>query len=33
LRPRKWGLERVLFGSDYFAYGGETPRPAHDMLT
>jgi predicted TIM-barrel fold metal-dependent hydrolase len=32
-RLRKWGIDHVLFGSDYFAYGGETPRQALDILT
>ncbi len=32
-RLRKWGIDHVLFGSDYFAYGGETPRQALDVLT
>jgi predicted TIM-barrel fold metal-dependent hydrolase len=31
-RLRKWGIERVLFGSDYFAHVGETPRQALDTL-
>jgi predicted TIM-barrel fold metal-dependent hydrolase len=32
-RLRKWGIDHVLFGSDYFGYGGETPREALDVLT
>ncbi|MEZ4869512.1 MAG: amidohydrolase family protein [Caldilineaceae bacterium] len=32
-RFRKWGIDHVLFGSDYFAYGGETPQETLDILT
>jgi predicted TIM-barrel fold metal-dependent hydrolase len=32
-RLRKWGIEHVLFGSDYFAFVGETPRQALETLT
>lgn len=32
-RFRKWGIDHVLFGSDYFAYGGETPQETLDLLT
>ena len=31
-RLRKWGIPHVLFGSDYFAYGGETPQQTLDIL-
>lgn len=27
-RLRKWGIDHVLFGSDYFAYDGATPAEA-----
>lgn len=32
-RFRKWGIDHVLFGSDYFALFGETPRQTLDILT
>jgi predicted TIM-barrel fold metal-dependent hydrolase len=32
-RLRKWGIERVLFGSDYFAFVGETPAETLEILT
>jgi predicted TIM-barrel fold metal-dependent hydrolase len=32
-RLRKWGIDRVLFGSDYFAFVGETPLETLDILT
>jgi predicted TIM-barrel fold metal-dependent hydrolase len=31
-RLRKWGVHHVLFGSDYFAYVGETPQQTLDIL-
>ncbi|MEZ4621086.1 MAG: amidohydrolase family protein [Caldilineaceae bacterium] len=32
-RFRKWGIDHVLFGSDYFAFFGETPQETLDILT
>lgn len=32
-RLRKWGIDHVLFGSDYFALDGATPREALETLT
>ena len=32
-RFRKWGIDHVLFGSDYFKYGGETPLETLDILS
>ena len=32
-RLRKWGIDRVLFGSDYFAFFGDTPAEALATLT
>jgi hypothetical protein len=32
-RLRKWGIKNVLFGSDYFAFFGETPQETLDILT
>jgi predicted TIM-barrel fold metal-dependent hydrolase len=32
-RLRKWGIDHVLFGSDYFAFEGETPAETLDILT
>ena len=32
-RLRKWGIGHVLFGSDYFAADGATPREALETLT
>jgi predicted TIM-barrel fold metal-dependent hydrolase len=32
-RLRKWGIAHVLFGSDYFAYDGATPKQALATLT
>ncbi|HRW07012.1 MAG TPA: amidohydrolase family protein [Caldilineaceae bacterium] len=31
-RFRKWGIDHVLFGSDYFAFFGETPQETLDIL-
>ncbi len=31
-RFRKWGIDHVLFGSDYFALFGETPRQTLEIL-
>jgi predicted TIM-barrel fold metal-dependent hydrolase len=31
-RFRKWGIENVLFGSDYFVFFGETPAETLDIL-
>jgi len=31
-RLRKWGIDHVLFGSDYFAFSGQTPRETLDIL-
>jgi len=31
-RLRKWGIPHVLFGSDYYAYIGETPQQTLDIL-
>jgi predicted TIM-barrel fold metal-dependent hydrolase len=32
-RFRKWGIENVLFGSDYFVFDGETPAETLDILS
>jgi predicted TIM-barrel fold metal-dependent hydrolase len=32
-RLRKWGIDHVLFGSDYFAFFGDTPLQALETLT
>ena len=32
-RLRKWGIDHVLFGSDYFAFFGDTPTEALATLT
>lgn len=32
-RFRKWGIDHVLFGSDYFAFFGETPKETLEILT
>ncbi len=32
-RLRQWGIDHVLFGSDYFAFGGDTPLETLDILT
>ena len=32
-RLRKWGIDHVLFGSDYFVFFGETPQQTLDILT
>jgi predicted TIM-barrel fold metal-dependent hydrolase len=31
-RLRKWGIDHVLFGSDYFVLFGETPKEARETL-
>ena len=30
---RKWGIDHVLFGSDYFIYDGATPKEALAILS
>jgi hypothetical protein len=32
-RLRKWGIDHVLFGSDYFVLFGDTPKEALATLT
>jgi hypothetical protein len=32
-RLRKWGIDHVLFGSDYFAFDGATPKESLQTLT
>ncbi|MCA8878767.1 MAG: amidohydrolase family protein [Rhodobacteraceae bacterium] len=32
-RLRKWGIGHVLFGSDYFAFFGDTPQETLEILT
>jgi hypothetical protein len=32
-RLRKWGIGHVLFGSDYFAFFGDTPQQTLEILT
>ena len=32
-RFRKWGIDHLLFGSDYFVFQGETPAQTLDILT